>query len=187
MWEGINMKRAISLLIIALAASVPAWCDSIPTSNYVSINGAGGSVTYNSNSPSIVGLGTTYDGGTYNYQASGTPIYGGRFATGSLTVSTPNFSLEGSLSKIFFNPKTGLMQGAFIGQLREDGTVIHIYHSVFYETVNLGNDTNVSGHLVFSTAPEPGSMELLTTGLVGILGVVLRRKSVAKQRSDCDL
>jgi len=176
------MKTAISLMIFALAASIPAWSDSISIDNYVSINGMGGSVTYNPSSPSIVGFGTTYDGGTYNYQASGTPLYGGRFATGSLTVSTPNFFLVGSLSKIFFNPKTGLLQGAFVGELREDGTEVHIYHAVFYESINLSNNTNVSGHLVFSTAPEPGSMALLTTGLVGILGVV-RRKRMTKSRS----
>jgi hypothetical protein len=171
-----TMKTAISLLIIALAASVPAWGDAIQISNHVSINGLGGSVSYNASSPSISGFGTTMDGGTFNYQASGVPLDGGRFATGSLNVSTPNFSLEGSLSKIFFNTKTGLLQGGFVGQLREDGMVIHINDGVFYETVNLSNNTNVSGHLTFSTAPEPGSMALSITGLAGILGVILRQR-----------
>jgi hypothetical protein len=177
------MKTAISLLILALTASVPAWGDTIQISNYVSINGPGGSVTYNASSPSISGSGMTYDGGTFSYQASGVPFDGGRFATGSLSVSTPNFTLEGSLSKIFFNTKTGLLQGGFVGQLREDGTVIHIYHAVFYESVNLSNNTNVSGHLTFSTAPEPGSMALSITGLLGIFGIVLRQKIIGKRKT----
>ena len=170
------MKTPALPMILALAMSIPAWSDAIPINNNVAINGAGGSVTYSPTSPSIVGFGTTYDGGTYNYSASGTPLHGGRFATGSLTVSTPNFSINGGLSKMFFNPKTGLLQGGFEGKVCEGGSCLNVYHAVFYESINLGNNTNRSGFLVFSTAPEPGSMGLLATGLIGI-GVLKRKRT----------
>ncbi len=165
------MKRLAILCVLLVPSAL--WADSI--SNYIYINGATGSVVYNPAVPSIFGSGSTSDGGTFTFGASRTPLYGGKFATGFLNVNAANFTLSGMLSKIYFNPITGLFQGSFVGQLRENGLVLHIYHAVFYETVSLGQGTLQSGHLVFSTAPEPESLWLQGTGLAGIGGIGWRK------------
>ena len=170
--------KYVLLLLCGMIGCACCHADSIPIPNNIGINGPGGSVTYNAD-PSIYGFGTATGGGTFSFGASGIPLSGGRFATGYLTVATPDFTLVGSLSRIFLNTGTGLLQGSFVGQLRWAGGVLHLYHATFYESIDLATHTMNGGYLVFSTAPEPGSLLLMGSGLA----VVSRHRAGCRPNS----
>ena len=164
----------IPLLLLPILAVSLAHADSIPLGPNLAINGPGGTVVYNGD-PSISGYGPALDGGSFYFSASGIPLNGGKFASGTLSVSTPDFTLNGALSKIFFNPKTGIFQAAFTGRLGWPGGAMEVYHATFYETINLQSHSFSHGYVVISSAPEPSSLPLVITGLVGIT-VLWRRK-----------
>ena len=177
------MKTLLTVAALALL-TIAVRADSIPPAqfpNYVPINGVNsGSGSYNKQGNVISGSGQSYGGGTYFFGASGIPKFGGKFATGWLSVaspgvSTPGFNLSGALTKIWFNPVTGLLTANFQGQLRWSGGVVHIYYATFYETINPKTGSLSNGHLVYSTAPEPETWALMLTGILG-LGLVARRK-----------
>jgi PEP-CTERM motif len=154
---------AVVLLMTVLQAIV-CHADSLPFGNNILTNGAGGVVSYNPD-PELIGQGFN-NGGQWLFEVTGA----GRLANGYLVVTTAAYSIEGSLSRVYFNTRTGLLQAAFVGQLRWPGGVEHIYHAVFYESIDLTNKTTRGGFVVFSTAPEPSAFWLMGTGLVGIVG-----------------
>jgi hypothetical protein len=161
------MRKIIQLAFLFSFCSL-CWADGIPPGDYLYINSSGGSVQMFSTGE-ISGEGIPAGGGTFSF-------YGrGHAGSGALYVSDATFFLDGQLSKVFFNKKTGLFQGSFTGVFREDGQTIHLYHSVFYESVNMKTRTLNSGWLVYSTAPEPDSIWLGLTGLLAVGAAWWRR------------
>jgi hypothetical protein len=149
----------IAPLVLVLLTLVPsAKCDQIPLNDWLPTNGAGGGVSFVGGE--LSGSGGAYNGGTFSFTNSG--------HSGEMFVSGPDFTLQGSLSKTFFNPKTGLLQGYFYGTLQEDGQFRQIYHANFQESVNLKTGQLNWGWVRYGTAPEPGTW---LTGLTGLLGI----------------
>jgi len=147
-------------LLIVLATSL--WANPIPFGNYITTNDAGGTVVY------AQGIGGSILSGSGSGWLFQTGI--GINASGSLEVTTAQYSLEGTLSRIYFNTNTGLLQAQFVGQLRWPTGVFHVYHATFYESVDLVNKTTRGGHVVISESPEPSTLWLLGTGLAIIAG-----------------
>lgn len=148
-----------TILVLCLLSAF-AFADSIL------VNNAGGTNSFTVNPLSLTGSGDNYSFAFSGATSAAAVI--GKFSTGWLTMSSAAYSLEGQISHIFFNPKTGLLQGQFVGQqiFASTGDHFHIYHATFYERFDLTNHTNLGGYVAFSTAPEPETYALFLTGLL---------------------
>jgi hypothetical protein len=172
------MKTAISLMILALLVSIPAWCDSIPPAGYLSLNGPGGTFTFSSGQ--LYADLQPYGGGTFTFSDIS--------HSGYLYLSSPDLSLNGYLSKVFFNPRTRMLQGYFQGRLSEDGSSVIAVHGFFREQFNMAQGTGVWGTMRYGAAPEPSEWLLMVSGLIGVGGMAWRfasRWPRLVEKSDC--
>jgi hypothetical protein len=149
-----------TILVLCLLSAF-AFADSIL------VNNAGGTNAFTVNPLSLTASGNNYNFAFTGGTTSAAAVIG-KFTTGFITMSSAAYSLEGQVSHIFFNPKTGLLQGQFVGQqiFASTGNHFHIYHATFYERFDLKNHTNLGGYVAFSTAPEPETYALFLTGLL---------------------
>jgi hypothetical protein len=150
-----------------------------------SLTGSLGTVTFTS------GPWTDDDGtGWYGYLPGGSiTIQGGQ------TLFAGTFSGPGEWSLILYNSATGTAYVQYTGQVA--GNVnpallallgLPTDHPYLPGTITLilqfnqnsgGNGTLVSGNLQLTTTPEPGTMALFGSGLVGIAGMIRRRRKAA--------
>ena len=192
------MRRVLILAVLALALPLMAYADST-----IDVSNAGGTITGNASGLSLSGstlfkfgsavgsnLGSvTFSTGAFtsgDAQMGGTLAAGGSFTiTGNGTNGVPNGVIfNGTFTSATWT-KVDLMNGThnytLSGALVDsDGRVgattqitVNTGKGFFSGTVGLSSgDTNL-------TVPEPGTLGLLGTGLVGIAGL-MRRKFWAK-------
>src|ERR1700682_4977986 len=202
------MKRVLWLTVLALALPLAAFADSVDFTNsggilagcsnglslngsaLVAVNGVGGSGRVTGSNLGSVGFSTgALTSGSL--QMGGTFAAGGSFTiTGNGSSGIPNGTI---FSGTFSGPATwtlvtlangthnytltGVVAGTLGGNFQTDGVTVQL-------TINTGRGlfngrTHISSGDTNVVVPEPGSLSLLGTGLLGLAGVVGRKLQVS--------
>jgi hypothetical protein len=173
------MRRVALLVVLALALPVAAFADSL--TDYAMLGSTSAGTATFSGIPATAG-GTISVSSAFNAINGVMQPAGGTISltTGALTAVTGGFTFSGGTIDITNSSSTTLFAGAFTS-----GSVMVMNGVTFINAV--GNNVSVTlqirphGEVSGDTfvTPEPGTLGLLGTGLVGIAGLVRRKFKAA--------
>lgn len=172
------MRRVVLLAVLALALPTAALADTFDYGNSGTI-GIDATVTWGNSggSPTLTitsGLDSIIDNGVKTVGNLGTVSV----STGALTsCGTGCFTFTGGTIDIWNTSSQLLFQGTFSGTVTVVGGVIDIIYAPGGSPVIGGFQVSAAGVVSGDTivTPEPGTLGLLGTGLVGLAGIVRRK------------
>jgi len=107
----------------------------------------------------------------------------GYYASGNFTafyIQGPGDTVQGTLSNIYLNPTTDVLRASITGQISNPYGYLSGFSGTFVANLNpngtLGNIHIATGNGPnASFVPEPGTLAMVGTGLLGMFGAVRRR------------
>lgn len=170
------MRRVILLALLAIALPTAAMAGTVDYAAFGSSSLGTASMT-----------GTVTSGGSIDITLGTLSINGGAFSAGTVSIAptlgascgTGCFTITGGTVNI--SNGTTLFAGTFTGgQVTVSGGIVNVSGflnggSTVATVINLGANGGILGSSDTIVTPEPGTLGLLGTGLVGLAGIVRRK------------